>query len=57
MSTVILPCVCRNEYQDARYGKGNRVFNFGPKASMAKGEGYRCTVCKRGVAGGEKNAK
>lgn len=50
-STIILPCACSNEYQDARYGPGRRVHNIGksnsPGSSMA-----RCTVCltTRGAA-------
>lgn len=37
---VIKKCECINEYQDKKYGNGNRVFNINPKA----GNGY-CTVC------------
>jgi len=39
--TRILPCTCKHAWQDARYGKGKRVFN-----SRGDKEGsYRCTVC------------
>ena len=40
MPTVILPCRCENEYQDKRYGKGNRVHN-----TTFKGDKARCTSC------------
>ncbi len=36
----ILPCVCSHEWQDKRYGKGQRAHN--PVKN-----GYRCTVCGR----------
>jgi len=39
--TKILPCTCQSEYQDQRYGKGNRVHN--PR----KEKTYACTVCGR----------
>ena len=39
----ILKCTCRNEFQDARYGKGQRVHN--PMRKSGKLLGYRCTVC------------
>lgn len=38
---MILECVCRHEYQDARYGAGRRVHNVMPKDPPE----YRCTVC------------
>lgn len=37
---VIKKCECINEYQDKKYGYGNRVFNINPKT----GTGH-CTVC------------
>lgn len=37
---MILPCTCKNEYQDKEYGKGNRVHNPCKKNTSA-----RCTVC------------
>ena len=40
--TRIMPCTCKSEYQDKRYGKGKRVFN-----SMVKEGSYRCTVCSK----------
>ena len=35
---MIRRCSCSHEYQDKKYGKGNRVHNPGAK-------GYKCTVC------------
>lgn len=40
MSVVIKKCTCASEYQDAVYGKGNRVCNTLDKSAKA-----RCTVC------------
>jgi len=45
--TAILPCTCDNRFQDSRYGKGKRVFNWGDKSKA-----YKCTVC--GKPSGEK---
>ena len=39
--TNILPCSCRHEFQDGKYGKGKRVHNF----TIKPGLGARCTVC------------
>lgn len=36
--TEILPCTCKNDFQDTTYGKNRRVFNLGTKAKT-------CTVC------------
>ena len=43
--TKILPCNCRNSYQDAHYGLGLRVHNWAPKSTGNKVAGWRCTVC------------
>lgn len=43
--TKVLACSCPSAYQDAQYGKGSRVHNWGPKAYAGKTEGWRCTVC------------
>lgn len=43
MEAKIFRCVCKNEFQDQTYGKGNRVFN--PTGKGDKLDGYRCTVC------------
>jgi hypothetical protein len=39
-NTEIKKCTCKNEYQDKKYGKGQRVHNF----ATGK-EKWRCTVC------------
>ena len=40
---MIKKCDCKSEYQNKRYGKGNRVFNeLGKKSGQKE---YRCTVC------------
>lgn len=38
--TVIDRCVCVNEFQDSRYGRGNRAKNTGSRV-------LRCTSCGR----------
>ena len=38
---MILHCTCMHEFQDGKYGKGNRVHNYAPKKAVG-----RCTVCK-----------
>ena len=38
----IAKCTCNHEFQDKKYGKNNRVFNY-----CVKGDKWRCTVCKR----------
>ncbi len=40
----ILKCSCKHEYQDKKYGKGNRVHNALASKSGRLQE-YRCTVC------------
>lgn len=40
MPVAIKSCTCNHEFQDARYGKGMRVFNYQP----GKGK-VRCSVC------------
>jgi len=34
----VIKCSCKHEYQDKKYGKGNRMAN-------ACDKGHRCTVC------------
>lgn len=41
---MIKQCTCQSEYQDKKYGKGNRVHNTA-KNKSGKGEAGRCTVC------------
>jgi len=43
-TTVIHSCDCKHEYQDSKYGKGQRVFNVGGGKDKKK---IRCTVCGR----------
>lgn len=43
MSTLILKCNCKNEFQDKEYGMGNRLFNEDFKY------GAKCTVCSTTV--------
>lgn len=44
-SVDVRPCSnCKSEFQDARYGKGYRVFNR-MNPSGKKTVNYRCTVC------------
>lgn len=45
--TVIKKCTCRHEYQDERYGKGNRVHNMTKDDKNAY-----CTVCDSKVSTG-----
>jgi len=41
---MIVRCKCKHEYQDKKYGKGNRVHN--ECSSRIKGQKIvRCTVC------------
>lgn len=42
---MIVKCKCSHEYQDKKYGAGNRVANKTDKGS-ATSDVYRCTVCK-----------
>ena len=39
MATRIIKCICKNEFQDEKYGKGMRVHN------EKKDGTFRCTVC------------
>jgi len=51
VATKILKCDCVSDYQDEKYGKGNRMHN------LTKDGGTRCSVCGTkkvgGVAGGD----
>jgi hypothetical protein len=42
---MIFPCLCKNEYQDKRYGKGKRVGNIVDGAVSSRIV-LRCTSCK-----------
>jgi len=39
----IIKCRCNHEFQDKRYGKGNRIHN---QTTKSNGRIYRCTVCR-----------
>jgi len=41
---MILRCKCKNEYQDKRYGNGNRVHNQ-VKVTGTQAPKYRRTIC------------
>lgn len=42
---MLSKCTCKSEYQDKKYGKGNRVFNqMGGGRGSDKGVA-RCSVC------------
>lgn len=47
MPTVILPCGCKNEYQDEKYGKGLRVHNRAKNKGSGTFSNARCTVCEK----------
>ena len=42
---MILKCKCKNEYQDEKHGKQNRVFNEMLREKQSNPQEYRCTVC------------
>lgn len=45
--TAVVPCKCSHEFQDKRYGKGNRVANETAKQNHKDNWAeVRCTVCK-----------
>ncbi len=51
--TIIKKCEsrCQSEYQDRRFGVGNRAHNQTKQNKPANERGWRCTVCgqpKRG---------
>ena len=45
MATKITKCTCKHDYQDKRYGQGNRVHNETPPKVKGGPPGLRCTVC------------
>lgn len=45
--TKVMPCTCKHEFQDEKYGKNMRVFN--ERMSGGKSNGWRCTVCGKEV--------
>ena len=40
---AIKTCNCKNDYQDKKYGKNQRIHN----KFIKDGGGYRCTVCNK----------
>ena len=38
--STTLPCSCKSDFQDKRYGSGNRIHNLSKDAKKAT-----CTVC------------
>lgn len=52
---MITKCSCKHEYQDSKYGNGNRVFN----ESLDKLRNLigRCTVCSREIRVADKSIK
>lgn len=42
---MIKKCTCKHEYQDAKYGKGQRVHNSMHKGKSTGDSKQRCTVC------------
>jgi hypothetical protein len=43
---MLAKCDCKNEFQDAQYGKGTRVHNLMAKSKETSKMG-RCTVCSK----------
>lgn len=42
---AVIKCQCQHEYQDKKYGTGNRVHNWAD-GENSKAGGWRCTVCE-----------
>lgn len=43
--TTVSECKCRSEYQDKRYGSGNRLMNVADKKKVGSSIQIKCTVC------------
>ena len=41
---MIRNCDCKHDFQDKKYGKGNRVHTYGSKKNNGNA-GHACTVC------------
>ena len=39
---MIMPCPCKNAFQDERYGEGRRVFN---RCQGLRPDDFRCSSC------------
>ncbi len=52
-NTTVKQCKCKNEYQDKKYGQGNRLFNIKDKKKVGSSPAASCTVCNNlvGVSG------
>jgi hypothetical protein len=48
MTTVVKQCNCEHDFQDATYGKGNRVFNVSKHSSKHETREV-CTSCGAGA--------
>ena len=46
MATEIKTCNCKSDYQDLKYGKGNRVYNVAFRSGIKT---TRCTVCSNTI--------
>ena len=46
MASVITSCKCKHEFQDQRYGVGNRVHSTTEKKAATGAVIVRCSVCK-----------
>jgi hypothetical protein len=44
--TIVKRCTCTHAYQDAVYGRGNRVHNA-KRGNGGNTGGWRCTVCAK----------
>jgi hypothetical protein len=45
VSTKLVTCACKSEYQDQKYGKSKRVANAVDGGKAKKSGVWRCTVC------------
>ena len=45
MQPVVMPCTCTHPYQDAQYGRGQRVHNVKAQKAKSNVREGRCTVC------------
>jgi len=47
VNVKILPCVCRDEFQDKRHGRTLRVHNRTKQNKSESERRWRCARCKR----------
>jgi len=50
--SIVLPCTCKNEFQDETYGKNKRLHNID-----AEGKKASCTVCEGSARYNKRNSK